>query len=107
MSRYDECQICERKDLKAGESEYSNEYGTVCLDCMREEHPDHLFVGDNSRPKDKDIATLVGGEITCVHVPTGIAAIGKNEKEAKKLLRKILSSVQTVERNERYGNIME
>ena len=109
MSRYGECALCEKKNLKSGESEYSNAHGTVCLDCIRSEHPDHLFIGDESRPKKDDIATLVdpAGYVTIVHVPTGIAARKTDAKSAKKLLDKILSDVRTVERNERYGNCME
>jgi len=108
-NRYDTCAVCEVEGLKVNEYEYSESLGgTVCLECMRNEHPDHLFIGDKSIKKD-DIATLVDptGLVTMVHVPTGIAARKENAKEAKKLLDKILDDVRTVERNERYGNCME
>lgn len=117
MSRYDECVLCERTDLKVGESEYSNIHGTVCLNCMREEHPDHLFIGDNHTLRDEDIDTSFptgGTGALVVHTPTGIAAhcsrhptAEGNRRAALKLLRKIHSDVRTVERNERYGNCME
>lgn len=119
----EECSSCEKL---CGDDEYEDtrDNGILCLDCLREEHPTQVTIGQTySDPKDNDIEVSVhpdigtgahGVAVIAIHTPTGIAAwCGKhptmmgNKKAALALLRKIHSDVERLESNERYGNIME
>ncbi len=106
----EECSDCGEKfdeNLMA----HSEHHGILCVKCARKQWPDHVIPidGEYDHPKAKDVVVHGVGPslIIAIHGPTGIAAAASTERKARKLLGKVYNDVETVERNERYGSIME
>jgi hypothetical protein len=106
------CNVC-GEDIE-GDHLYSNMHGTMCFPCVRKEWPDHLTDPEKHGMASKEIKYVRVSDGTgdddgwfAYHESSGIAAFGVTKSRAKKLLDAIYSNVATVERNERYGSIME
>lgn len=105
------CNICGDDIPEGAGHEYSQVHGTMCFDCVKAEWPDHIIPVEDALETSEIKHLQISHDGEKMHLAfdttTGIAGVGSSKAKATKVLQKAYSDVTCVERNERYGCIME